>query len=439
MSYPRILEITLYAITNFIPYLILSLFTFRKHLRFSKTITGFVAFLAVLVQVTTRFQAALTNGGSTITIALIRLFSYLILFTIAVDLHFGKIFFVQIIFSNIINFISIISICAEGILLSEMNHRLYCWHLSIIIAVLHLLLTIPLSLTLVRQLNIVVDRPASGNKWFYFWLIPATFYVIWIYQLYGTSNDMQTVVRDPKNVIFLFIINLGAFLIYHLVVWLDNELCTKLDSERLRHIRDVEQLEYLSLHERMEETRRVRHDIRHHILIMNDYLQNQEYDKLKEYLDGYEKSIPDAPAFFFCQNRSVNRLILFFGNRAKEHDIDFQIKLSLPEDLKIPESDITILLGNLLENALDACIEQSNGPKKIMISGKGDQNSLFFTIDNTFDNAIKQSTSGHFISTKKHGSGIGIESVKHIVARYHGFFRAEPKDNIFYVSFMLNL
>ncbi len=439
MSYPRILEITLYAITNFIPYLFLSLFTFRKHLRFSKTITGLISFLAVFVQITTRFQAALTDGGSTVTVALVRLFSYLVLFTIAVDLHFGKIFFVQIIFSNIVNFISILSICAEGILLSHMEHRLYCWHLSIIIAVLHLLFTTPLSLTLVRQLNIVVDRPASGKKWLYFWLIPATFYVIWIYQLYGTGDNLQTVVRDPNNVIFLFIINLGAFLIYHLVIWLDNELYSKLDSERLRRIRDVEQLEYLALRERMEETRRVRHDMRHHILIMNDYLQNQEYDKLKEYLASYEKSIPDAPAFFFCQNRAINRLILFFGHRAKEHNIDFQIKLSLPEDLNIPESDITILLGNLLENALDACIEQSNGSRKIMISGKGDQNSLFFTIDNTFDNPIKQSASAQFLSTKKHGSGIGLESVKHIVARYHGFFRAEPKDNVFYVSFMLNL
>ena len=123
----RILEITLYALANFIPYLLLSLYTFSRHLRFSKVTTGFISFLAILVQIGTRFYASYTGGGSSTNITIIRLLSYLFLFMIAVDLHFGKLLFVQIIFSNIGNFIPIASICIEGIVFSDTTHRLYCW------------------------------------------------------------------------------------------------------------------------------------------------------------------------------------------------------------------------------------------------------------------------------------------------------------------------
>ncbi len=435
----RILEISLYALANFIPYLLLSLYTFSRHYRFSKIATGFISFLSVLVQVLTRFYAAHSGGGSNTTITIIRLLSYLILFLIAVDLHFGKLLFVQIIFSNIGNFISIASTCLEGMMFADTSHRLYCWHISVIMMILHIVITLPFALTITLSLKIMVDRSAVGKKWNYFWLIPATFYFIWVYQLYGTRFNMTFVVRDPKNMVFLLIINAGAFLIYYIVIWLDNQMAANLELERKNHFQDIEQLEYRALHERMEETRRVRHDLRHHIVAMTDYLKNQEYEQLKEYLDRFEKSIPETPPFLFCQNRAVNRLLFFFATQAKEHEIDFQVKTTISDDLDIPVEDISVLLGNLLENALDACVEQKEGEKKIMISGKGDKNSLFFTIDNTYDNKIKRNHTGQFLSTKSHGSGIGIVSAKHIVMRYNGVFAAEAKDGMFFVSFMLNL
>jgi len=435
----RILEITLYALANFVPYLLLSLYTFSKHFRFSKVVTGLISFFAILVQVFTRFYAAYTGGGSSTTVTIIRLLSYLILFMIAVDLHFGKLLFVQIIFSNIGNFISIAAICIEGIVFADTTHRLYCWHISVIMMLLHVMITLPFALTIAGSLKTLVNRTAIGKEWYYFWLIPSIFYLIWVHYLYGTKSDMTTMVRDPHHVLFLLFINAGAFLTYYIVIWLDNQMAANLELERKNRFHDIEQLEYRALHDRMEETRRIRHDLRHHIVTMNDYLQNQEYELLQEYLERFDKSIPETPTFLFCQNRAVNRLLFFFATQAREHKIDFQARVSVSEDLNIPVEDISVLLGNLLENALEACISQQKGERKIIISGKGDKNSLFFTIDNTCDNEIKKSSSGQFLSTKAKGSGIGIESAKRIVTRYHGFFTAEKKEDMFFVSFMLNL
>ena len=435
----RILEIILYALANFIPYLILSLYTFSDHLRFSKVTTGLISFLAVLVQIGTRFYAAYTGGGSSTEITIIRLLSYLLLFIIAVDLHLGKLLFVQIIFSNIGNFIPIAGICIEGIVFSDTTHRLYCWHISVLMILLHMIITLPFALTIAHSLKTMVNRTGTMKVWRFFWLIPSFFYFVWLYQLYGAQFNVSMAVRSPNSVMFLLFINAGAFFTYYIVIWLDNQITVNLELASQKHFHDIEQLEYRALHERMEETRRVRHDLRHHIVTLSDYLENQEYDLLKDYLDRFAKSVPDTPPFLFCQNRTINRLLFFFATQAREQDIDFQTKVDISEDMNVPVEDISVLLGNLLENALDACIMQKSGERKIMISGKGDKHSLFFTIDNTCDNIIKKNNVGQFLSTKVKGSGIGIESAKRIVERYHGVFTAEKKENMFFVSFMLNL
>lgn len=434
----RIFEIALYALANFIPYLILPVYVFSNRFRFSKITVGVICLLAMMVQILTRFYSIYSENGSSSTIALIRLFSYLLLFGIAIKEHWGKILFILMIFSNITNFISIAATCIESVIFSGIIHRLYCWHSALLMVALHLSLTLPLSYTVKRRFKPLIESPVIGNEWCYYWLIPATFYLIWQYQIYGSDLETSVVISQPRNILFLFIINVAAFFIYYLVIQLNGQLTKNLELERKNHQLDIEKLEYQALSDRIEETRRARHDLRHHILVMSDYLESKEYDLLKDYLDSYQKSIPENQAYLFCQNRALNRLLLFFATQARDHDIDFQVKLSLSDKFEVSEHDLSVLLGNLLENAVEACIEQEHGKRRIMISGKGDEHSLCFTIDNTCENEIKRTRTGEFLTTKPHGNGIGIQSAKRIVARYNGVFSAEKKGEMFYVSFMLN-
>ena len=85
------------------------------------------------------------------------------------------------------------------------------------------------------------------------------------------------------------------------------------------------------------------------------------------------------------------------------------MQIAVSQDMPVDEHDISALLGNLLENAVDACITQENERRRIVVKGDGDSHSLVFTIDNT------------------------------IVERYNGFFSADAKEDMFCVSFMLNL
>lgn len=435
----RTFEILVFALCNFAPYIAFTYYIFQKHFRFSKMTTGIVCVLLFFVQFATRYWCALHGINTSISISVLRLLIIMIGYAILFNQHFGKIFFTELIFANMANFILIAAVCLERNLFPNTTHALYCWHTSVVMLLLHLFITLPWIIEVKKHFIPMLDNHLVKKEWNYYWLVPTVFYIIWQYQVNaGTETGLENM-ENPYNVIFLFIINFGALLIYYIMLKMDGQLAKNLQLEEEQHYRDLEIVAFQALQERMDETRRMRHDLRHHIHMVNYYLEEKQYDKLQEYVNTYRDSIPDGERIRFCENRMINNILFYFASQAKEHQIDFSVQLAIPDDLHVNDHDISVLLGNLLENATDACIEQQNSERRIIIKGKGDVHSLVFTIDNTCENEIKKDKKGEFLTTKPNGNGIGVNSAKKIVERYNGFFSADKKGNMFCVSFMLNL
>lgn len=435
----RVAEIIMYSLANFVPYLALTIYVFYHHPRFSRPITTIICIAATLIQIGTRFWGTLAIYGNSVNIILVRLIAYTLLMWLAIRNHIGKILFIELIFSNISSFIMITAVCLENLLFEGQNHRMYCWHTTMIILLLHLILTLPFSITVRKRFRPTVETPPLEREWYYYWLIPGIFYLVWQYLIYGSDSTSAAEIRNPKNVLFLMIVNCGSLLVFYIIIWLNGQLHKNIELERKNHLMDLERLEYQILEERIQEAKKARHDLRHHIIMVEEYLNNQDYDHLKAYLQQYRDSLPEPHALSFCKHRSINSILLHYANQAHDHNIDFEVHLSLPEKIEVSDIDISVLLGNLLENALHACTEQKGTDRRITINGSATKHSLTFTIDNTFDHEIKRDKNGKLITTKKHGSGIGLESAKNIVECYNGIFDTSVQNNMFCVSFMLNL
>lgn len=100
----------------------------------------------------------------------------------------------------------------------------------------------------------------------------------------------------------------------------------------------------------------------------------------------------------------------------------------------MPDTEISVILGNLLENALDACKKETSADRRIIVHASCNDNALCITVDNTCTDTLKRTADGQFLSTKHAGAGLGIRSVKSIAAQYHGVCRFEAKDGMFYAS-----
>ena len=78
----------------------------------------------------------------------------------------------------------------------------------------------------------------------------------------------------------------------------------------------MQSLQYENLQERIAEARQAKHDVRHHIALLQDCLRRKDYDAMQTYLDRYQETLPDARQLQFCGNAAVNAVLSYFAQQA---------------------------------------------------------------------------------------------------------------------------
>lgn len=431
-------ELIIYSLLNFLPYVTVALYPFRDSLRFSKKKTAFLIISASFIQVILGLFAGYGSHNAISLISLISTFLYIFFYFLCVKTKFGKSLFILLMLSNISNFIVSLSKCIEGILFPDMATDVYRWTFCITTIFTQLIVLTATSIFINKIFRPVLLLKNQDYLWRYLWLVPSTFYLIWYYDIYfnSTLSSLELALM-PKNSIISFFINLGAFLVYYIIARMLSESNKNMQLENANHSLKMEQLQFINLQNKITEARRTRHDLRHHSTVIKSYLEQEDYLNLKEYLESFLKVLPCDTPMIFCENTVINVLISHFYGIARDNNIDFKANVNLPSSIPVEDVDLTVIVGNLIENAVYACISGSDIPKSIKIKGLVKNNILLFTVDNTYSNAIRKDKSGVYFSTKHEGVGIGIESVSEIVERYNGVLKIEQHNNVFYVSVML--
>ena len=416
------------------PFLIIAMYPFRRHLRFSRKATAFLiggmAVIQLLLGYTIAFSPLSLEVISPISTIIYAGFYFLV-----IKDHIGRLSFVLLVFTNLGNMVTVCAKCLEGMIFGDIALETYRWTLLICLIFMHALITVPVALYIRKYFN--RDVPIQTKSWAYLWIIPATFYAIWLYHLYYSGLNSLQVALNLKNTIFLFLINLGAFVVYHTTVLLLLEVKKNTALEQNNFLLSVQALQHDNLVQRINEARRAKHDLRHHIHLINEYLHAGKLQELENYLSNYEESLPNTTPLLYCGHYETNSLLDYFNNKAQQNGITMDIFVQLPEKIDLPETTLSVLLGNLLENAIDACSEPSVEEKLITVRGKKEKNFIYFDITNTYSGTLKKSITGEFRSTKKNGKGIGLNSVSHLVNTHHGVFEVDTNENIFRVSVML--
>jgi len=183
---------------------------------------------------------------------------------------------------------------------------------------------------------------------------------------------------------------------------------------------------YQKINEQYDALRIMKHDYKFHLNTALDMLRRGEIEKSDEYLSSLKNQLLEKELPNFCENTVINSLIADYAANCKKLDIEFTVSVSLEQDCSIPNYEMCIVLGNLLENAVEACqrmdtdksrrielIIKPAGEPLTSPDGEVSKAQLAIKISNTFDgNIVKDGEK--YISTKT-GGGIGLESVAAVV------------------------
>ncbi len=206
----------------------------------------------------------------------------------------------------------------------------------------------------------------------------------------------------------------------------------------LMEIQIDEQRKYNELIARNEDVlKKQRHDLHHHLIAIRELAENGN-EKLSDYLDTLSKNIPTAH-ISYCENKAVSAILSHYAEICRGEQIEFHAKLIVPEMRKTPlNSDLAIIFGNLLENAIEACMKIDKEKRFIRIGSDISYDMLIITMDNSYDGNFL-SVDGRFRSTKREGFGIGLSSVQSVVRKYCGDAKFEDKDGYFQSSVYMRI
>lgn len=369
----RMLEVCVYSLTNFLPFLAMALYPFRRRLRFSPAVAAALVAVLTLLQMGLGLCAAFFTPGRASLLSVVSTGLYAVFYFLAVRAYPGKTLFTLLMISNLANLVVIAAKCLEGQLFPTLAVQSYRWSFALMMLAVEAVLFLPLLLYVRKVYTPAVEQETSGLAWRYLWLIPATFYLIWYYVIYGNTNltGLEIALRPSST-----------------------------------------------------------------IALLQDCLRRKDYDAMQAYLDRYQETLPDARQLQFCGNAAVNAVLSYFAQQAAAQQVEFSVKAQLPEYTGVADPDLAVLFGNLLENALSACMQEAS--PRIVVRITADAHTLCAAVDNTFTGTVRRTTGG-FLSTKHAGLGLGTASVRSIAEKYHGVCRLEPRDGMFCASVLLEL
>ncbi len=231
---------------------------------------------------------------------------------------------------------------------------------------------------------------------------------------YGEGN-----IQSAVTVIILLCMNILVFYIYMKLA----------DDLQLRRINSVyaQQLELCERHQSEMEIstlrmKDIRHNMRNNYVAILAYAERGECDKIIRFVnDVAEDGKLNISSVTNSGNIVIDSLLGYWHMAAQNEGIEFRVDLCIPMQMPFKGADISLILGNLLENAVEAA-RKVEEEKYIRVSVKYDKSNLLIFVENNYKDPLIKTKDGKLKSTKEdtENHGIGLRSVCRVVDKYQG-------------------
>ena len=194
-----------------------------------------------------------------------------------------------------------------------------------------------------------------------------------------------------------------------------------------KHLNEVR-----SIHKEM---RGYKHDFHHHLQTLKGQLEAGEVDRALAYIEQLDNLLFNVVTLLKTGNVSLDAILSAKIAQAKAENIAVTVKANVPDTLTISDLELSIVVGNLLDNAIEAC-RTVTGERfiRIFISMKG--NMLYFSMLNA--SGAKRKKTGSLFATHKDGvHGFGLRRAEAILEEHGGWVKYNSEDGAFTSEFLV--
>lgn len=200
----------------------------------------------------------------------------------------------------------------------------------------------------------------------------------------------------------------------------------------------LQQFNLISKHEdEKEKIRQEKREFYHNLVNFCIGLKaNVKEGKVEQAIDAIdmimEQGTDKNDAISNCGNDLIDSLINYKYKIAKQHDIKFETNIQVPNKLPIDYGDLSIVLGNMLDNAIEAA-KKCTMERVVFVSVGIKHEELIIVVRNTYVQMPKLNKRGDFITNKNNQEehGYGIHSIRKIADKYEGSSLFQVKGDFF--------
>lgn len=287
-----------------------------------------------------------------------------------------------------------------------------------------------------------IKREISFRNW-------CSLFVIMLGNLFVTGAILyvcQSV--DDRKALFLAVLS-SAFLmvIDFWIVYIYDDMAQRMEMQKEEILFD-KQIELIKnqIKERKDldqNVKNIKHDIKNHLLCIQECLERKDFVCAGNYIDDLiqgDNFLKEKEGIFHTGNLVIDALINYKGLVMQQQGIRMDSRIEIPAQIDVKDADICVILGNCLDNAIEAVSRiQEPGHKYISMELVYRRNCFLCKITNPYAGYIEKDKRGNYISTKEEAQhhGVGLLSVKKAVEKYDGQMDISSENRTFSLRILL--
>jgi hypothetical protein len=277
--------------------------------------------------------------------------------------------------------------------------------------------------------NIRKGRNVPNFYWALIALIPAaSLYIIVLLFCAKELTSHQLVI----SIIFMLLINFSTFFLYDVIM---KVMWEQMDKKLLEQQNQYYAKQFSIMKESLQSLKEMKHDWKNHLSAVHSLIQRGEIEKSLLHISEMLQ-ISSQMGQAHTGNIVVDSILNFKLQEVFRNNIEVSLDINIPESLNIPSFDLTVIIGNLIDNAMEAVLKLENN-RYINIKMSYDKGRFLCCIMNPFDGTVHK-VLNQYRTTKKMSEyhGIGLESIKSTLKKYKGSIEIEH-NNVFTVLIMM--
>lgn len=262
--------------------------------------------------------------------------------------------------------------------------------------------------------------------------IPTIFYILFFIAFFVISLMLD---KDKETFGLLELYLAGGFVIISFfgISYIVVKYITVSSKQKESEIQLEMQAEhYQDLAEKNRDIRRFRHDIKNNLLALDILLSDGKYDEAKNYIDSMNESVKETENRFSTGSYLADAILSHKADEIKNDKLDIEFSGTVPSE-RISNNDLCTILTNSIDNAARACKEIA--PCIINVTSDETEKGCTITVSNPVLKKVE--IKNNSIKTSKKDAqnhGFGIENIKKVAEKYHGFVRLSCTDSEFTIK-----